>query len=204
MAAPRSPAYSRYRGFVAETTPPQASITAGPSQGSFTNDSTPSFSLASNEAGSTFECRFDASPFERCGSPYPLPRRSDGPHTFFVKAIDAPGNESQIVSRSFTVDTVAPAAPRITDTDPNSPANDNAPEVKGSAAAGSTVRLFKTAGCTAGTAVALGSAAKFASPGITVSVPDNTTTALRATATDAAGNVSPCSGSFTYVEDSTP
>jgi hypothetical protein len=103
------PAYSRYRGFVAETTPPQASITAGPSQGSFTNDSTPSFSLASNEAGSTFECRFDAGPLERCGSPYPLPRRSDGPHTFFVKAIDAPGNESQVVSRSFTVDTVAPA-----------------------------------------------------------------------------------------------
>jgi hypothetical protein len=52
--------------------------------------------------------------------------------------------------------------------------------------------------------VAQGSAATFASPGITASVPDNTTTAFRATATDAAGNVSACSGSFTYVEDSTP
>ena len=41
-----------------------------------------------------------------------------------------------------------PPAPQITDTDPNSPANDNAPEVKGTAAAGSIVRLFKTAGCT--------------------------------------------------------
>jgi hypothetical protein len=198
------PAYSTFRGFTAETTPPQASITAGPSQGGFTKDPTPSFSFASNEAGSTFVCRVDAGAFKPCSSPYTTPLLADGPHTFSVKAIDAPGNESQIVSRSFTVDTHAPAAPRITDTDPNSPANDNAPEVKGSAAAGSTVRLFKTAGCTAGTAVALGSAAKFASPGITVSVPDNTTTALRATATDAAGNVSPCSGSFTYVEDSTP
>jgi hypothetical protein len=198
------PAYSTFRGFTAETTPPQASITAGPSQGGFTKDPTPSFSFASNEPGSTFVCRIDANAFKPCSSPYPTPLLADGIHAFFVKAIDAPGNESQIVSRSFTVDTVAPAAPQITDTDPNSPANDNAPEVKGSAAAGSTVRLFKTAGCTAGTAVALGSAAKFASPGITASVPDNTTTAFRATATDAAGNVSACSGSFTYVEDSTP
>ncbi len=65
------------------------------------------------------------------------------------------------------------------------------------------VRLYKTAGCT-GAAAAVGTAAKFASPGITASVPDNTTTAFRARATDAAGNVSPCWSSFSYVEDSTP
>ena len=52
--------------------------------------------------------------------------------------------------------------------------------------------------------MAQGSAARFASPGITASVADNTTTAFRARAVDAAGNVSPCSGAFTYVEDSTP
>ena len=54
------------------------------------------------------------------------------------------------------------------------------------------VKLYKTAGCT-GTQVAQGTAAKFASPGITVSVPDNSTTSFRAKARDAAGNVSPCS-----------
>ncbi len=97
------------------------------------------------------------------------------------------------MSRSFTVDTVAPPAPTITDTDPNSPANDNNPEVKGTAAAGTTVRLYKTAGCT-GTPVGVRSAANFASPGITASVPDNTTTAFRARAADAAGNLSACSG----------
>ncbi len=37
-----------------------------------------------------------------------------------------------------------------------------------------------------------------------VSVPDDTTTALRATAIDPAGNISQCSASFSYVEDSTP
>jgi len=198
------PAYNTFRGFTAETTPPQASITAGPSQGGFTKDPTPTFSFTSNEAGSTFVCRVDASAFKPCGSPDTTPLLSNHNHVFFVKAIDAPGNESQIVWRSFTVDTVAPLAPRITDTDPNSPANDNAPEVKGSATAGTTVKLYKTAGCTNGTAVAVGSAAKFASPGITASVPDNTTTAFRARATDAAGNASPCSAAFTYVEDSTP
>jgi hypothetical protein len=103
------PAYSRFWSFTAETTPPQASITAGPSQGGFTKDSTPSFSFASNEAGSTFVCRVDASAFKPCRSPYTTPLLSNGNHSFFVKAIDAPGNESQIVWRSFTVDTVPPA-----------------------------------------------------------------------------------------------
>ncbi|MEK6273264.1 MAG: glycosyl hydrolase [Actinomycetota bacterium] len=201
------PAYTAFRGFTAETNPPQARITGGPAQGSFIKDPTPSFALAAGgptDAGSTFVCRVDGRLFKTCTSPYTTPLLSDGSHVFFVRAIDAPGNESQIVWRSFTVDTHAPPAPRITDTDPNSPANDNAPEVKGSAAAGTTVKLHRTAGCTNGTAVAQGSAAKFASPGITATVADNTTTAFRARAIDAAGNLSACSGSFSYVEDSTP
>jgi hypothetical protein len=83
------------------------SITWGPIQGTVTNDSTPTFPFATNEAGSTFVCRYDSSSFAACSSPYTrsLP---DGAHTFSVKAIDAPGNESQVVSRTFTVDTVAP------------------------------------------------------------------------------------------------
>jgi hypothetical protein len=199
----QKPAYATFLGFTAETTRPQATITAGPSHGGFTSDSTPSFSFASNEDGSTFECRLDAGAFKFCSSPRTLAQLADGAHTFAVRAIDAPGNVSAVVSRSFTVDTRAPAAPRITDTDPNSPANDNAPEVKGVAAAGSTVWLFKNATC-GGFPVASGSAARFASPGITGSVADNATTSFRARARDAAGNLSPCSSPFAYVEDSTP
>ena len=103
------PALTAFRGFTAETTPPVGSIAAGPTEGSFINDATPTFALASNEAGSTFSCRYDAAPFTACPSPYtraaPLP---NGPHTFYFRAIDAPGNESQIRSRSFTVDTIPP------------------------------------------------------------------------------------------------
>ena len=103
------PAYSAFRSFTAETTPPVATITAGPPAGGFTNDPTPTFQFTSNEPGSTFLCRFDTGAFNACTSPQtrgtPL---ADGLHTFYVKAIDAPGNESVVKSRSFTVDTVAP------------------------------------------------------------------------------------------------
>ena len=88
------PAYTAFRGFTAETTPPAASITGGPAQGGFTKDPTPTFTFDSNEPGSTFVCRFDGGPFKPCASPYTGPPLSDGAHTFSVKAIDAPGNES--------------------------------------------------------------------------------------------------------------
>ena len=195
------PAYFTFRDFTAETTPPVARIIGGP--GALTKNATPTFYFNSNEPGSTFVCRVDGGLNKTCSSPYTLPRVSDGPHTFYVKAVDAPGNESAFVSRSFTVDSQAPAAPRINDTDPNSPANDNLPEVKGQAEAGSTVRLYKTAGCT-GAMLASGPAAQFRAPGITASVASNTITLFRARAVDAAGNLSPCWSSFNYVEDSIP
>ncbi|HXF00465.1 MAG TPA: glycosyl hydrolase [Solirubrobacterales bacterium] len=101
------PAYYAFRSFTAETTPPVASITGGPTGGSFTTDPTPTFSFASSEAGSTFVCRYDSNPFATCSSPYTRSLTS-GAHTFSVKAIDAPGNESQVVSRSFTIEAAAP------------------------------------------------------------------------------------------------
>jgi Ca2+-binding RTX toxin-like protein len=99
------PAYNTFKGFAA--TLPQASITSGPSNGGFTNDSTPTFSFASTKVGSTFQCHFDAQAFSPCSSPYTLPHLADGAHAFYVKAIDANGNESAVVSRSFTVRTAA-------------------------------------------------------------------------------------------------
>ncbi len=54
------------------------------------------------------------------------------------------------------------------------------------------MKLFTNATCT-GTPTATGTAAQLASPGISASVPDNSSTTFRATATDAAGNVSACS-----------
>jgi hypothetical protein len=197
------PALQTFKSFTAETKKPSASITAGPKQGALINNPTPSFSFISSEKGSTFQCHVGSGPFKTCASPYPVGHLSDGAHTFFVRAIDAPGNVSTIRSRSFTVDTHPPATPKITGTNPASPANNNSPKVHGNAASGTTVRIFKTAGCT-GTPAAKGAAGQFSSPGIAVLVADNSTTSLRAKAIDPAGNASGCSAAVSYVEDSTP
>ena len=102
------PAYQAFTGFTAETTPPVARI-FGPTEGSITEDVTPTFEFASSEPGSTFECRL-AQDYFPCGSPLipasPLP---DGPHAFDVRAIDAPGNESAVRTRSFIVEARPPS-----------------------------------------------------------------------------------------------
>jgi hypothetical protein len=195
------PAFDAFVAFTAETVPPSASITGGTADGGLTKDSTPSFSFTSSEPGSTFSCRLDAGSFSTCVPPRTIGTLSQGEHTFSVKAIDAAGNESALVSRTFTVDSRAPAAPRITATLPGSPANANGPRAVGTAEPGSTIRVYKTVGCT-GAAAAVGPASTFGSTGLKVTVPDNTTTGLRATATDRAGNTSTCSAARTYVEDS--
>ncbi len=103
------PSLATFRSFTAEWSPPQVSIISGPSQGATTNDPTPTFRFASNEPGSTFKCRFGTRVYESCSSPFtPLPPLADGSRTFWVRAIDAPGNVSAAASRSFRVDTVAP------------------------------------------------------------------------------------------------
>ena len=63
--------------------------------------------------------------------------------------------------------------------------------------------LYTTPDCS-GSPVAVGSAAAFASPGLTVTVADDSTTVFRATAT-VGSDTSPCSASsIEYIEDSGP
>ena len=93
----------------------------------------------------------------------------------------------------------APAAPQLESTAPASPANDNNPKIRGGAEAGSTVRIYAGTTC-AGAPIATGNSAALESPGIAVSVPDNSTSSFSATATNAAQSKSPCSGSIAYTE----
>ena len=85
---------------------------------------------------------------------------------------------------------------------PASPADDNGPKVLGSAPAETTVRLYVGGGC-AGEAVASVSVAELEA-GVSVTVPDDSSTTFRATATTAAENASGCSEPLVYVEDSSP
>jgi hypothetical protein len=97
------PALAVFKSFTAETTPPTASITGGPSQGATITNPTPTFKFTSNEPGSTFECKLDAGSFTACSSPFKTPHLANGAHTFQVRAIDAPGNVGAPASRSFNV-----------------------------------------------------------------------------------------------------
>ncbi len=141
-----------------------------------------------------------ATTFGGAGITTPVP--GDATTNLRATATDGVGTASACSAAfGYTEDSTAPAAPSLTDTDPDSPANDNNPEVKGSAQAGSTVRVYSTADCS-GTQLASGTAGQLGSPGITVNVPGDQTTNLRATATDGAGNTSACSSALAYTEDS--
>jgi subtilisin family serine protease len=101
-------------------------------------------------------------------------------------------------SQALTIlDTTPPPEPTLSSTDPPSPDLENNPRILGSAEAGSTVKIYAGGAC-AGSPVATGSAAQLASPGITVSVPDNAKREFSATATDTSLNASACSTPLLY------
>ncbi len=76
--------------------------------------------------------------------------------------------------------------------------------LSGASAAGSHVSLYTTGDCS-GRAVTTGSVRQFASGGLKVAVPPNSSVTFRARAIDAAGTTSSCStDAFTYTNDSAP
>ena len=87
---------------------PILTVTGGPPNGSLTNSRSGSISLSSNEAGSTFKCARDSSPFAPCPSPYTWSGLWDGLHTLSAYAVDPAGNNSKTWSVSWTIDTIKP------------------------------------------------------------------------------------------------
>ncbi|MDQ3936374.1 MAG: M36 family metallopeptidase, partial [Actinomycetota bacterium] len=135
-------------------------------------------------------------PAAALASGVPLALPDDSTTRLRGTATDSAGNVSPCsAALSYVEDSTAPAAPAIQTSDPVSPANSNSPRLKGTAEPGSIVRLFAAADC-AGSAAVEGSAAAFGGSGLSVSVPDDSTTSFRATATDAARNTSACSSPF--------
>ena len=188
---------------------PETQIDSGPT--GLTSDPAPTFTFSSDEPGSSFECRLypagDPPPgFAACSGPgdeHTPGALADDTHVFEVRATDPDANvDATPASRTFTVDTQAPAAPSLQETHPASPANDNSPEIEGIAEEGSAVSVHDNGGCT-GAPVVGGTAFELATVGLTVTVADNTQTSFSATATDGAGNTSACSASIGYTEDST-
>ena len=90
-----------------DTTPPDTTITGGPSSAIRTK--VPSFTFSSTEPGGTFECRTDGGAFAACSSPFATAPLTDGQHTFEVKATDQAKNTDPTPAlRSFRVDSTAP------------------------------------------------------------------------------------------------
>ncbi|MBI3846846.1 MAG: hypothetical protein HY292_19655 [Planctomycetes bacterium] len=198
--------------YVEDSAPPAPPSLTSTAPGSPANNNTPSVA-GTAEAGSTVRLYTSAA----CsGAPVGTGTATGGSFsigvtvaddtstTFYATATDVAGNVSTCSPTGITYveDSSAPGAPSLTSTAPASPANNNSPSIAGTAEAGSTVQLYTSAACS-GAAVASG-VATGGSFSIPVSVGEDTTTTFWATATDVAGNTSPCSASgITYTEDST-
>lgn len=86
-----------------DTTPPETTITSGPS-GTVT-DTNATFGFSSNEPNSTFECSLDGEAFAGCTSPKSYTNLDFGPHTFRVRAIDAADNiDPTPAQRAWTIE----------------------------------------------------------------------------------------------------
>jgi hypothetical protein len=115
--------------------------------------------------------------------------QTDDTYTVQATATDLAGNTFAGAAVNFTLDNSPPAAPSTPIT--SSPPTDKTPTFTGTAEAGSTVKIYDGA-----TAVGTGTATG-GNYTITVSALSKGLHAITATATDAAGNVSPNSGAAT-------
>jgi hypothetical protein len=197
---------SNARTVIVDTTTPNTRITDGPD--GVTKDDTPTFNFSgSDNLSATAELRysfrvdngtwsqFSTSTSATVGGSTGLP---DGPHTFFVRALDRAGNsDTSPAQRSFTVDATAPDPPVIDAPRQNAGVTDSF-VVTGTAEADSTVRLFEGPN-TRGTTQADASG-NWSVPLSGVAEGNHTYTAR---ATDAAGNTSDASNARTVVVDTT-
>ncbi|MBJ7458187.1 MAG: hypothetical protein JHD02_03265, partial [Thermoleophilaceae bacterium] len=94
-----------------DTIAPSAPSVSGPSGTVASESATVTWSNA--EAGGTNECNLDGAAFASCSDPVNLTGLSQGAHTYYVRQIDAAGNEGATGSVTWTVDTVGPPAPNV-------------------------------------------------------------------------------------------
>ncbi|SEK36959.1 Ig-like domain (group 3) [Stigmatella aurantiaca] len=199
-------AESNTNTFIIDTTPPAAPVVVTPANGSITRDNTPTYS-GTAEGGATVTVIVDGSPVgtvtaDASGnwSFTPTTPLLDGSHSVRATATDSVGNVSASSNtNTFIVDTSPPAAPVVTTPANGSTTSDNTPTYSGTAEAGSTVTVIVD-GVPVGTTTANTSGTWSFTP--TVPLADGSHT-VKATATDAAGNLSPESNTNTFTIDTT-
>ena len=102
------PAFDAFLAFTTDTSVPSVGISSGPSDGELISNLKPPLLVRLERGGFDFACRIDGGSMVPCTSPYTTPGLRTGPHTLWVEAIDAAGNQSAPASRSFAVDDTAP------------------------------------------------------------------------------------------------
>ena len=140
--------------YIEDSTPPVAPTGLGLSPGALANLNIP-LVLGTAEAGSTVtlyttsDCSGATAAFGSAStfSVGLLVNVADNSTTtFYATATDAAGNTSPCSSAvTYIEDSTPPATPASLSTTPASPANDNEPEIKGTAEADTTVKLYTTA-----------------------------------------------------------
>jgi large repetitive protein len=184
------------RTWSVDTTPPETTMTDGPP--SSTSSRTVSFSFASSEPGSTFECRLDAGAWAACSSPEAYFDLSTGSHTFEVRAGDALGHvDPSPAAHTWTIVDGGPA-----DTTPP----DTAIVLGTSGTVASSTASFSFSSTEFGSAfecrLDAGPWAACSSPHAYSGLADGPHT-FEVRATDAAGNTDPEPASQTWTVDTT-
>ena len=112
-----------------------------------TNSPTQTLSISGAEGGGTLRCKLDTVAYATCpSSPIALSGLSNGSHTYSVTQTDATGNTSLPTSVTWTVDTIAPAAPGIGFNRPSVTQVNSATVGYTPAEAGGTMQCAKDAG----------------------------------------------------------
>jgi thermitase len=194
---------------------PTAPVLSGTDPASPANENEPRL-LGSAEAGSTVaiyageDCLGEAlatvSAGELASGSIAMTVGDDTEATFSARASD-PWSDLSACSApiAYVEDSTAPAPPVLQETDPASPANDNAPRILGYDPEEIETVHFYLGGSCGGATIGGGSAAEFRSlTGVAVTVADDSVSGISARAADAAGNLSDCSEPIAYTEDSTP
>jgi hypothetical protein len=192
--------------FTVDTVPPNAPAVTAPTQGSVLSVALPTYS-GTAEANSVVQVRVDgadvciattsAGGTFTCAQPTAL---TDGPHAVTATAADAAGNLSPPSAPvSFTVDTLAPAAPVVTSPADQSFINNPKPTYSGTAEPNSTVRVSVDGALACTVAASAGGNFSCPQPTDLGEGPHQ----VNATATDAAGNASGVSATLTFTVDLT-
>ena len=191
--------------FTVDPVDPDAPLLTAPAQGSRTSDTTPTVT-GTAEALSTVTVYIDSAAAGMTTAngagawSFTSATLAEGPHTAYAKATDAAANVSPAsATRTFTIDTTAPAAPSITTPAGGARVGDLTPTISGTTEAGATVTI-EIDGVPVGTATANGSGVWTFTT--TTDLTEGAHT-VQAKATDVAGNVSPLSPASSFTVDVT-